>query len=271
MSDGEMCLNCSLSPENPSWAYRCGVFFDVVNKTDRTIFLTGLTAGAYGGDREATLYACTAGESAGHETFEAEWKVLWSGVLKKRASSPLSLCVLLKLPPHATQGLLLVSKSYAVYHTTQETPVEDDNIRICAGVRSTEHRGDMNPFDPAAHSRHEKATHAGSISYIFGKSYIVMCYASEPDDDRLTHITCRNMAGRELAILAVQPSENVAKLREGIGAVLSSELSDAAALQLELMTPGCTLLSDEATIEDALLGKQGQIGGDSPVEQAEGQ
>jgi len=248
-----MCLNCSLSPERPSWAYRCGVFFDVVNKTDRTILVTGFNAGSFGGDRDAMLYACSAGTSVGHETSEEEWKVLWSGVLKERSSTAAQLHVLMKLAPHATQGFLLVSKDYAVYHTTSAEAVEDDSIKICAGVRSTEHRGQKNPFDPDAQST-EKATHAGSISYMFGKSYIVMCEASAANGDGVIQVTCCNMAGVEFAALVCQASETVDQLRGKVATALSSQLSDIASLQLELVAPDGQILSDESPIE-MLLGK----------------
>ncbi len=45
-------------------------FFDVVNKTNATIFVTGLTAGSRGSNVEAMLYACRLGASSGHETEE---------------------------------------------------------------------------------------------------------------------------------------------------------------------------------------------------------
>ena len=76
MFEGGMCLKCSLSPERPSWGYRCGVFFNVTNKTDEAIFITGLTAGSHGGNVEAMLYACVYGASNGHETEEDDWKVI---------------------------------------------------------------------------------------------------------------------------------------------------------------------------------------------------
>lgn len=253
MATDEKCLNCSLSPERPSWAYRCGVFFDVVNKTDSTILITGLTAGSHGGDREATLYACTQGASSGHETVEADWNILWAGMLKERSSTGVRLHVLLELAPYATQGLLLVSKDYAVYHTTNQQPMEDDSIRICAGVRSTEHRGNKNPFDPAAHSTREKATHAGSISYIFGKSYIVNCEASAPDGDELVLITCSNLAGSEIAKFLIHTSEDISKLHAFIATQLSSQLSDVASLQLKLVAPDGSLLSDGTSIADAFV------------------
>jgi len=245
----EKTLNCSLSPEHPSWAFRCGVFFDVVNKTDRNILITGLCAGSYGGDREATLYACTKGASSGNETNEAVWKVLWSGMLKLRASTPVNLNLLLKLGPGATQGLLLVSKDYAVYHTIDPRPVEDDNIMICAGVRSTEHRGNLSPFDPNAQSPRERSTHAGSISYMFGKSYIVTCQAAEPDADGLTQITCTNLAGAELASISIGGAEAVATLRQHVAEALSSQLCDAG-VQIELLSGG-ELLSDATSIAEA--------------------
>merc|ERR1719266_855057 len=102
----------------------------------------------------------------------------------------------------------------------------------------------MNPFDKAAHSRHERSTHAGSISYIFGKSYIVTCNAAELDDDDLTQITCTNMGGNELAVLRVKASETVATLRGLVATELSSQLSDVASLQIELVAGDGTLLSD---------------------------
>jgi len=229
-------------------------FFDVVNKTDSTILITGLAAGSHGEDLEATLYACTDGASTGHETLEAAWNVLWSGMLKQRSSTPVDLHVLLPVAPRATQGLLLVSKTYAVYHTTNQDPVEDENIMICAGVRSTEHRGHENPFHASAHSTSgERATHAGSISYIFGKSYIVMCEASTPASDGVVCVTCRNVAGNELAVLELQTSEDIAKLRKLIATELSSQLSDTASLQLKLLTPDGTLLNDTDSIADTLV------------------
>lgn len=123
---------------------------------------------------------------------------------------------------------------------------EDDNIRTSLPKR----------FDEAA--RHQflfSAVH-GFISYACGSSYLITCHATESNDDGLTHVTCCNMAGKELVILAVEPSEYVSKLRERIGALLSSELSEAAPLQL--VTPNGTLMSNETAIADALLaGKQG--------------
>merc|ERR1739844_891715 len=130
----------------------------------------------------------------------------------------------------------------------------DDNIIICAGVRSTEHGGEMDPFDPAAHSPDERATHAGSVSYMFGKSYLVTCSAAEPDGDDLVAVTCTNMAGNELAVLSVRTSETVAALRALVSAALSSQLSDDAALQIELVSDGA-LLSDGSSIADAFLDK----------------
>jgi len=254
MAEKEMRLNCSISPENPSWAFRCGVFFDVVNKTDRTILITGLCAGSYGGNRQTTLYACTEGASAGHETIKTDWKVLWEGTLKERSSTPVNLHVLLKLPAHATQGLLLVSKQYAVYHSTTHDPVEDENIRLCPGVRSTEHRGDKDPFDPSGQDPHMRSTHAGSISYIFGQSYIVLCEASEADSDGRMHITCRTLAGAEFGTVDVNASEDACKLREKVATLLSAQLSEAASLQLELITPTGMLLKDGHSVADGLAG-----------------
>eukprot|EP00928_Gymnodinium_smaydae_P051616 TRINITY_DN35199_c0_g1_i1.p1 TRINITY_DN35199_c0_g1~~TRINITY_DN35199_c0_g1_i1.p1 ORF type:complete len:277 (-),score=26.30 TRINITY_DN35199_c0_g1_i1:70-846(-) len=254
MDNAEICLNCSLSPENPSWAYRCGVFFDVVNKTDRTLFLTGLTAGSHGGDQEATLYVCTEGASSGHETIESDWKILWSGTLTQRSSTPVKLHVLHKLEPHATQGLLLVSKNYAIYHTTSPKPVEDDNIRLCAGVRSTEHRGDMNPFDASAHSRSERATHAGSVSYMFGTSYTILCDATAPDGEGVTSVTCCNVSGEELAVLSTNSTETVDSLRTMIANVLSSQLSDTSSLVVELIGPTGAVLEGTDTVLNALCG-----------------
>eukprot|EP00927_Polykrikos_kofoidii_P005931 TRINITY_DN12388_c0_g1_i1.p1 TRINITY_DN12388_c0_g1~~TRINITY_DN12388_c0_g1_i1.p1 ORF type:complete len:277 (+),score=31.48 TRINITY_DN12388_c0_g1_i1:66-833(+) len=253
MADSEICVQFSLSPERPSWAYRCGVFFDVVNKTDVPILITGLSAGSHGRDVEATLYACKEGTSEGHETMEHEWKVLWSGTLQKRSSTPLRLSVLLKLLPQATQGLLLVSKTYAVYHTTDSSAVEDDNIRICAGVRSTEHRGSMNPFDPEAQSRHERATPAGSITYMIGEIFVVTCQASAPDESGYTEVACSTIAGRELAVLNFQGCEDIADLRAKICDVLSSEFSDASSLHIELVSPEGAELKDGISIADALV------------------
>eukprot|EP00931_Biecheleriopsis_adriatica_P115540 TRINITY_DN91324_c0_g1_i1.p1 TRINITY_DN91324_c0_g1~~TRINITY_DN91324_c0_g1_i1.p1 ORF type:complete len:255 (-),score=33.35 TRINITY_DN91324_c0_g1_i1:99-863(-) len=252
MAEEERRLNCFTSPEKPSWAYRCGCFFDVVNKTDRTILITGLCAGSHGGDREATLYACTDGASTGNETFPENWKILWQGTLKQRSSTPLNLHILLTLPAHATQGLLLVSKEYAVYHSTTEDPVEDENIRLCPGVRSTEHSGDKNPFDPSGQDPHMRSTHAGSISYIFGQSYLVMCQPSEVDSDGLMQISCCNMAGSELGVVDVKASDDILKLREKVASVLSAQLSDTASLQLELLTPSGTLLKDGQAVADGL-------------------
>jgi len=205
---------------------------------------------------KVTLFACTEGESSGHETVKADWQVLWSGRWKKTASKSLGLPVFLRLSPHATQGLLLVSNYWSVcFSPAKEMHMErameraeDDNIRTSLPKR----------FDPAARRQfHESAVH-GFISYTCGKSYIITCNATESNDDGLTHVTCCNMAGKELVILAVEPSEYVFKLRERIGVVLSSELSEAASLQVELMTPNGTLMSDETAIADALLaGKQG--------------
>merc|ERR1712046_352657 len=98
-------------------------------------------------------------------------------------------------------GFMLVSKTYAVYHTTNPAPVEDDHIKILAGVRSTEHQGNLGPFDKKGHSSNEKATHAGSISYMIGQSYAVTCEASSPDDNGSVRITCCNIAGMEVASL----------------------------------------------------------------------
>lgn len=251
-----MQLNCFTSPERPSWAYRCGCFFDVVNKTDRTILITGLCAGSFGGDREATLYACTEGASAGHETVPSDWKVLWEGTLKERSSTPLNLHVLLALPAHATQGLLLVSRQYAVYHSTSEEPVEDENIRLCPGVRSTEHRGAKDPFDPSGQDPSMRSTHAGSISYIFGQSYLVVCQPSEAESDGVVHVSCCNMAGRELGVVDVQASDDTRKLREKVATVLSAQMSDTAALQLELITPNGSLLKDGESIADGFADAQ---------------
>lgn len=248
---GEIRLDCWISPEKPSWAYRCGVFFDVVNKTDRTILVTGLNAGACGGDKEAKLYACTRGSAVGRETDDTAWKVLWSGVLKHRAATPVSLNVLLPLPANATQGLLLVSDDYAVYHTTREDPVEDENIMLCAGVRSTEHKGNIGPFDPSGHSKSEKATHAGSISYIFGKSYIVMCNTGETDSDGNVNVACTNMAGSELAVVSIKGTDSVAMLRSSIATALSSQLSESASLQIELVGPDGKMMSNETCIAEA--------------------
>lgn len=245
-----MHLSCSTSPERPSWAYRCGCFFDVVNKTDRTILITGLCAGSYGGDKQATLYACTEGASASHETVPTDWKVLWEGTLKERSSTPLNLHVLLTLPAHSTQGLLLVSKEYAVYHSTSQEPIEDENIRLCPGVRSSEHRGDKDPFDPKGHDRRMRSTHAGSISYIFGQSYLVICQPSVADSDGTVRISCCNMSGTELGVVDVLASEDACKLREKVATILSAQLSDTASLQLELMTPNGTLVKNGQSIAD---------------------
>ena len=76
MLKGSMCLECSCTPERPSWHYRCGVFFDVVNKTNATIFVTGLTAGSHGSNVEAKLYACHLGASSGNELEEEDWEVI---------------------------------------------------------------------------------------------------------------------------------------------------------------------------------------------------
>merc|ERR1711941_226751 len=111
----------------------------------------------------------------------------------------------------------------------------------------------MNPFDPRGHSTHEKATHAGSISYIFGKSYVVVCEGFTtpgPDDGGITQITCRNVAGNEIAVLEISASEVVTKLKAMIAKVLSSQLSDVASLQLKLVTLDGELLCNDSSLSD---------------------
>jgi hypothetical protein len=170
--------------------------------------------------------------------------------LKQRSSTPIG--VLWPLAPHATQGFLLVSKTYAVYHAADAEPVQDDNIMISAGVRSTEHSGYKNPFHLDAQSRHDLATHAGSVSYIFAKSYNVHCDASRPDSNGTTYVTCSIPSdGMQLAKIRMRLSRNIAKLREIITMVVSSNLSGASPLHLNLLSPDGTVLSDMASIADA--------------------
>jgi hypothetical protein len=147
---------------------------------------------------------------------------------------------------------LLVSKTYAVYHAADAEPVQDDNIMISAGVRSTEHSGYKNPFHLDAQSRHDLATHAGSVSYIFAKSYNVHCDASRPDSNGTTYVTCSIPSdGMQLAKIRMRLSRNIAKLREIITMVVSSNLSGASPLHLNLLSPDGTVLSDMASIADA--------------------
>ena len=149
---------------------------------------------------------------------------------------------------------MLVSKTYAVYHATDAEPVQDDNIMIRAGVRSTEHLGYENPFNPDAQCRYGLATHAGSVSYILGKSYIVNCEASMPDSNGMTYVTCKDPsdhAGIEFAKFQVNASGNIAKLREIITKLLNLNRSDTSPLQLKLLATDGTLLSDTGSIEDA--------------------
>ncbi len=118
--------------------------------------------------------------------------------------------------------------------------MQDDNIIICAGVRSTEHWGEKSPFDPEAQSHNERATHAGSVSYIVSKSsYIVMCEASTPDSNGITHVTCHNLAGNELAVIQLKTSDNIAMLH----AMIAMTINETSHLQMKLLAPGGTLLS----------------------------
>ena len=177
---------------------------------------------------------------------------MWTGTLKQRSSTPVDIGDLLPLAPHATQGFLLVSKTYAVYHTTDGEPVQDDNIMICPGVRSTEHSGYKNPFHRDAQSRSEQATHAGSVSYIFAKSYIVNCEASTPDRNGITYVTCKDPCdGMELAKIQVRLSGNFAKLREIITMVVKFKLSGTSPLHLKFLGPDGRVLSDMASIAEA--------------------
>jgi hypothetical protein len=170
--------------------------------------------------------------------------------LKQRSSTPIG--VLLPLAPHETQGFLLVSKTYAVYHTTDAEPVQDDNIMISPGVRSTEHPGYKNPFHFDAQSRHDLATHAGSVSYIFAKSYVVHCDASMPDDNDITHVTCKDPCdGIELAQLRMMLCTKIAKLREIITMVVNSNHSGKSPFHLNLLSPDGRVLSDMDSIADA--------------------
>merc|ERR1712124_25583 len=108
--------------------------------------------------------------------------------------------------------------------------------------------------DPAAQDQHRRATHAGSISYMFGQSYVVLCEASVPDSEGLVQVTCCNMAGIELAVLDMKACEDVTHLRGMVVKALSSELSDASCV-LELVTPDGQLLNGGTSILDALVAK----------------
>merc|ERR1712008_68914 len=129
-------------------------------------------------------------------------------------------------------------------------PVEDENVMLCPGVRSTEHRGEKDPFDPSGHDTHMRSTHAGSISYIFGQSYIVVCEMSETASDGLLQVACRNLAGSELGVVNIQSSEDTFTLREKVSTLLGAQ---SASVHLELMTPSGTLLKDGQSMEDGLV------------------
>merc|ERR1712176_1083234 len=128
---------------------------------------------------------------------------------------------------------------------------EDDNIRILAGVRSTEHRGEVGPFDPKGHSSHEKATHAGSISYMIGQAYAVTCEASAPDDNGNMRITCCNIAGMEVAVLDVNQTQMVAELRDLLTQALCAQCSDVESMNVELLGPDGSVLCNDASVSES--------------------
>mmetsp|Transcript_70417 Transcript_70417/g.195991 ORF Transcript_70417/g.195991 Transcript_70417/m.195991 type:complete len:260 (-) Transcript_70417:57-836(-) len=245
----EVTLKCSIIPEAPSWAYRCGVFFDVYNKTDRPIVVTALTAGAHNAKQPSKLYACTAGASTDQECNPALWTQVWHGDIEVRTSTPLRLDEPVNVEPRAEQGFLLVSEGYALYHTTSPRAVEDENIEIRAGLRSTEHRGDQDPFAAGAHSRHDaKSTHAGSVSYRFAEVLAVTLSCSDADSVGVVSITCMNCSAAELCTVDAQSDWNALQLRRLLADTLGMPW-----YSLKLLRADGTPLGDEDLLSTMLL------------------
>lgn len=244
-SSEELELNCSLLPEAASWAYRCGVFFDVENKSARGIAITGMKAGAYGRDLTAQLYACTVGPSGPSETDRSAWKQVWEGELKLRQSTPMCLDEPVIIQPGSMQGFLLASNTYAIYHTTRSDPVQDDNIIIHAGTRSTEHRGDGDPFSRSSQSRSEKSMHAGSVSYKMVDAQALTVHCADSSGEGAKTVTCIDLAGAERCTFSVEAADT------SIGDI-RTRASDELGLPpycLRLLAVDGTVLSDVATID----------------------
>ncbi|KAJ8600105.1 hypothetical protein CTAYLR_003463 [Chrysophaeum taylorii] len=151
-------LSCHETLESATWAYRCGVYWDVRNKTDQVLKIHGITAGSRGGPRQAVLFAC-AKSSKGRELDKSAWVEVWSGTLREKTSTDVPCDV--GVPPFAARGFLLHSDTYAVYHSAEGA--SDENIELVPGRRSRE-RQTLSPFEPDSLSE-DLGTHAGSVKY----------------------------------------------------------------------------------------------------------
>ena len=155
-------LECYQTPESATWAYRCGVFFDIVNTSATTINVRKILAGAKGGERTAVLYSCQGG-SAGKEMDKQRWRDVWRGTLLENKSTPMDVNVF--VGPKQRIGFLLHSDVYALWHSESNHGASDGYLRIEPGLRSSEKR-QCSPFQ-TGYLSDDKATFAGAVEYVF--------------------------------------------------------------------------------------------------------
>ena len=83
----------------------------MVNKAaDTDVVITALEAGAYGGVRRATLWACGRGACAGNEAEEGAWRAVWTGDLMERKTTQVPLGEGVVVKAGAALGFLLHSQ-----------------------------------------------------------------------------------------------------------------------------------------------------------------
>ena len=108
-----------------------GVFFNVVNTSSEPILITEIEAGAYGGTRDACLWACKHGACAGHETDSSSWRAVWKGKLKeKSATSCVFTLAEVRLAPGEVQGFLLHSEEGFVCYSPRVQLVQVPSSRL---------------------------------------------------------------------------------------------------------------------------------------------
>ena len=121
---------CCDSVESPGFSNK-GLFFNVVNTSSEPILITEIEAGAYGGTRDACLWACKHGACAGHETDSSSWRAVWKGKLKeKSATSCVFTLAEVRLAPGEVQGFLLHSEEGFVCYSPRVQLVQVPSSRL---------------------------------------------------------------------------------------------------------------------------------------------
>jgi hypothetical protein len=138
------------------------VFFDVVNTSSEPIYITEIEAGAYSGQREASIFACQHGACRGYETDSSSWRTVWKGTLNHKSATS---CVLrtdmaqVRLAPGEVQGFLLHSERDGVLYSSSGKDFKDAKVSVKPWYATSS----SSPHGP--HQGGPKYVPAGTVTY----------------------------------------------------------------------------------------------------------